>query len=203
MIARSIAWITLDGDRFQEKLDELVALYRAAFAEPPSCQWWTRRSVAEMFDRYFQTGTVLGAFENERAIAFAVVQPLACASIIGQPTWIETEQQWRRLDWEFLAQFGLSPDCAYLADLCVAATHRRQGIATELVRLGLRQYPEKPMLLRVSECKTEAIRLYEKLGFVELPGLEQQPEYQHTDGTLKAEPKLLMVRSAVNLSAPS
>ncbi|MCT7973438.1 GNAT family N-acetyltransferase [Laspinema olomoucense] len=78
------------------------------------------------------------------------VQPLAAASIIAQQTWIEPEPEWLLLDWQLLDEFGLAPDCGYLADLGVAATYRRQGIASELVRLGWRQYPDKPMLLRVS-----------------------------------------------------
>ncbi|MCT7968403.1 GNAT family N-acetyltransferase [Laspinema sp. D1] len=78
------------------------------------------------------------------------LQPLASASIIGQQTWIEPEPEWRLLDWALLDDFGLAPNCGYLADLGMAATHRRQGIGTELVRLGWRQYPDKPMLLRLS-----------------------------------------------------
>jgi hypothetical protein len=66
------------------------------------------------------------------------VQPLAAASIIGHQTWIEPEQKWRLLDWQLLDEFGLAPNCGYLADLGMAATHRRQGIASELVCLGWR-----------------------------------------------------------------
>ena len=66
------------------------------------------------------------------------VQPLAAASIMGQQTRIEPEPEWRLLDWQLLDEFGLAPDCRYLADLGGAATHRRQGIGTELVRLGWR-----------------------------------------------------------------
>ncbi len=66
------------------------------------------------------------------------VQPLAAASIMGQQTWIEPDQEWRLLDWQLLGEFGLAPDCGYLAGLGIAATHRRQGIGTELVRLGWR-----------------------------------------------------------------
>jgi ribosomal protein S18 acetylase RimI-like enzyme len=181
-----------------DRLDELVALYRAVFAEPPSSQWWSRESVVAMFERYFQTGSVLGTFSGEDLVGFAVVQPLASASILGQSTWIEPEQRWRLLDWGLLDEFGLAPDCGYLADLGVAATHRRQGIASELVRLGWRQHPDEPMLLRVSACKSEAIALYKKLGFAPLPGLEQRPEYRQQDGTLKTEPKFLMVRGATS-----
>jgi ribosomal protein S18 acetylase RimI-like enzyme len=80
-----------------------------------------------------------------RLVGFAVVQPLASASIIGQQTWIKPKQKWRSLDWQLLDEFGLLPDCGYLADLGVAASHRRQGIGAELVRLGCQQYPDKPM----------------------------------------------------------
>ncbi|MCT7962984.1 GNAT family N-acetyltransferase [Laspinema sp. D1] len=184
----------------RDRLDELVALYRTVFAEPPSCQWWSKESVVAMFERYFQTGSVLGAFSGEGLVGFAVVQPLVSASIMGQPTWIEVEQRWRSLDWQLLDEFGLLPDCGYLADLGVASTHRRQGIANELVRLGWRQYPDKPMLLRVSSCKSEAIALYLKLGFARLPGLEQRPEYRQQDGSLKTESKFLMVKDAGSLS---
>nr|WP_263012628.1 GNAT family N-acetyltransferase [Laspinema sp. D3d] len=182
------------------RLEELVALYRAVFAEPPSSQWWSKESVVAMFERYFQTGSVLGAFSGDRLVGFAVVQPLAVASIIGQRTWIEPEQQWRLLDWQLLDEFGLLPSCGYLADLGVAATHRRQGIANELVRLGCQQYPDKPMLLRVSACKRDAISLYEKLGFARLPGLEQQPQYRQQDGSVKTESKFLMVKDTTSLS---
>ncbi|MCT7980443.1 GNAT family N-acetyltransferase [Laspinema olomoucense] len=184
----------------RDRLDELVALYRAVFAEPPSSQWWSKESVVAMFERYFQTGAVLGAFSGEGLVGFAVVQPLAAASIIGQQTWIEPEQQWRSLDWQLLDEFGLLPDCGYLADLGVAASHRQQGIASELVRLGWKHYPDKPMLLRVSACKSDAIALYEKLGFAQLPGLEQRPEYRQQDGSLKTESKFLMVKDATSSS---
>ncbi|HEY9838480.1 MAG TPA: GNAT family N-acetyltransferase, partial [Vampirovibrionales bacterium] len=190
---------SIECDKRSDRLEELVALYRAVFAEPPSSQWWSKESVITMFERYFQTGSVLGALSGDSLVGFAVVQPLSAASILGQPTWIEPEQRWRSLDWQLLGKFGLSPDCGYLADLGVAATQRQQGIASKLVRLGWRQYPNKPMLLRVSACKAEAIALYQKLGFTQLPGLEQQPEYQHQDGSLKTEPKLLMVRNAASL----
>ncbi|MCT7963019.1 GNAT family N-acetyltransferase [Laspinema sp. D1] len=181
-----------------DRLEELVVLYRAVFAEPPSSQWWSKESVVAMFKRYFQTSSLLGAFSGDRLVGFAVVQPLAVASIMGQQTWIEPEQKWRLLDWQLLDEFGLLPDCGYLADLGVAASHRQQGIASELVRLGLRQYPDKPMLLRVSACKSDAIALYEKLGFTQLPGLEQQPQYRQQDGSLKTEAKLLMVKDAAS-----
>ncbi|MCT7996250.1 GNAT family N-acetyltransferase [Laspinema olomoucense] len=184
----------------RDRLEELVALYRTVFAEPPSSQWWSKESVVAMFERYFQTGSVLGAFSDEGLVGFAVVQPVASASIIGQQTWIETEQKWRSLDWQLLDEFGLAPNCGYVADLGVAATHRRQGIGAELVRLGLRQYPDKPMLLRVSACKSDAIALYLKLGFARIPGLEQRPEYRQQDGSLKTESKLFMVKDAANLS---
>ena len=182
----------------RDRIEELVALYRTVFAEPPSSQWWSEESVIAMFERYFQTGSLLGAFSGEVLVGFAVVQPLAVASIMGQPTWIEPEQKWRSLDWQLLDEFGLLPNCGYLADLGVAASHRRQGIASELVRLGCQQYPDKPMLLRVSACKREAIALYEKLGFTQLPGLEQRPEYRQQDGSLKTEAKMLMVKDAVS-----
>ncbi len=128
------------------------------------------------------------------------VQPLAAASIIGHQTWIEPEPEWRQLDWQLLDEFGLAPNCRYLADLGMAATHHGQGIASELVRYRLRQYPDKPMLLRVSACKAEAIALYLKLGFARLPGLEQRPEYRQQDGSLKTESKLFMVRDSASLS---
>ncbi|MCT7989046.1 GNAT family N-acetyltransferase [Laspinema olomoucense] len=182
------------------RLEELVALYRAVFAEPPSSQWWSKESVVAMFECYFQTGSVLGAFSSEGLVGFAVVQPLASASIIGQPTWIEVEQRWRSLDWQLLDEFGLLPHCGYLADLGVAASHRRQGIGAELVRLGCQQYSDKPMLLRVSACKSEAIALYLKLGFARIPGLEQRPEYRQQDGSLKTEPKFLMLKDTTSLS---
>lgn len=183
-----------------DRLDELVALYRTVFAEPPSSQWWSKESVVAMFESYFQTGSILGAFSGDVLVGFAVVQPLASASIIGQQTWIEPEQKWRSLDWQLLDEFGLAPDCGYLADLGVAASHRRQGIGSELVRLGWIEYPDKPMLLRVSACKTEAIGLYEKLGFARLPGLEQRPQYRQQDGLLKTESKFLMVKDTASSS---
>ncbi len=181
-------------------LDELVALYRTMFAEPPSSQWWSKESVIAMFERYFQTGSVLSALSGDNLVGFAVVQPLAAASIMGQPTWIKSQQRWRSLDWQLLDEFGLAPDCGYLADLGVAATHRQQGIGAELVRLGLRQYPDKPMLLRVSACKSDAIALYLKLGFARILGLEQRPEYRQQDGSLKTEPKFLMLKDTTSLS---
>ncbi len=153
-----------------------------------------------MFERYFQTGSVLGSLSGEDLVGFALVQPLASASILGQPSWMEAEQKWRSLDWQLLDEFGLSPDCGYWADLCVAAIHRRQGIGTELVRLGYQQYPDKPMRLWVSACKTDAIALYLKLGFARLPRLEQQPQYRQQDGSLKSEPKLLMMKNTASSS---
>ncbi|MCT7964072.1 GNAT family N-acetyltransferase [Laspinema sp. D1] len=99
-----------------------------------------------------------------------------------------------------LDEFGLLPDCGYLADLGVAATHWRQRIASDLVCLRCQQQPDKPMLLPVIACKTEAIALYLKLGFVRLPGLEQRREYRQQDGSLKTEPKLFMVRGVVSSS---
>ncbi|MCT7964073.1 hypothetical protein NG791_25680 [Laspinema sp. D1] len=71
------------------------------FAETPLSQWWSRESVVAMFDRYFQTGSVLGALSGHslrhscayRLVGFALVQPLASAFIIGQSTWIKPEER--------------------------------------------------------------------------------------------------------------
>ena len=84
----------------------------------------------------------------------------------------DTRMYWVALeDKRVVGYFGmmLLADFADIATIAVIPSHRRQGIATDMVKLMLETAKDRGairMLLEVRTTNTAAIEFYQKLGFV-------------------------------------
>ena len=63
-----------------------------------------------------------------------------------------------------LGNRGGKPD--WIEDLFVEPAHQNQGIGTQVVRDIIEQTAPQPLMLYVFTQNTDAVRLYERLGFV-------------------------------------
>ena len=176
-----------------EVLPPLIELYQQVFAEPPENQVWLRSQVKDMLVSYQETGDLFVTFApNNKPIGFCATIPFTSSKV-----W---QSQVRdgfvsyALDEEFLrGRFDVdADDVLYIADLIVAPSYRRQGLASQLMKTAIGT--GKPVLLRVSLCREGAIALYQKLGFKPM-SLFQTARYKQSDGEVKTFEKMLMMLS--------
>lgn len=74
--------------------------------------------------------------------------------------------------YSFATEFG--GVCVWLEDIYVKREYRGRGIGTQFLAYAKEQYQEKAMLLKleVERSNTEAVKVYKKCGFEELPYIE-------------------------------
>ena len=74
-------------------------------------------------------------------------------------------------------------ECIWLEELCVAESHRGQGIGRAFFAFLHRQYPEAARFrLEAEHENRRALRLYRELGYTELPYLQLIRETGRTNG---------------------
>ncbi len=184
----------------RERLDAafavgLVELYRDVFAEPPSCHNSPLERIQWMWQQHYESGSkILVATDLGKAIAFAATVLFPRAYLNGTSA-VSDAGETVTLDEKWCSdRLGIDPRKAwYLADIGTHPGYRQRGIATALWRETLCCLPEDaPIVLRVTQAKQNAVRLYRSWGF-ELVGLSQYPQYKKLNGQLEIEPKHVMV----------
>lgn len=70
----------------------------------------------------------------------------------------------------YSTEFG--GECIWLEDLYIAAEYRGRGIGSKFIRYVKELYPDKILRLETEHDNAEALKLYRRLGFKELPYLE-------------------------------
>ena len=181
------------SERLLEVLPPLVALYQQVFAEPPENQVWLRSQVKEMLVSYQETGDLLVTFDgDDNPIGFCATIPFTSSKVWQSQ--VSDGFLTHALDEEFLRErFDIDAfEALYIADLIVAPSFRRQGLASQLMKTAIGG--RKPVLLRVSLCRESAIALYQKLGFKPM-SLFQTARYKQSDGEVKTFEKMLMMLS--------
>ncbi|HEY9861417.1 MAG TPA: GNAT family N-acetyltransferase [Candidatus Obscuribacterales bacterium] len=170
----------------------LIGLYQEVFAEPPECQVWLESELIAIFNQYVAEGHLFLAEANSKVIGFCAAIPLTASKI-----WHSGASDGfikYTLDAETLYfKFGIDAlHSWYIPDLGVASSHRKRGVATQLMQVAMQA--GAPILIRVSLCRKGAIALYKKLGFKPM-GLFQTAGYKQCDGSVKVFEKMLMILS--------
>jgi ribosomal protein S18 acetylase RimI-like enzyme len=173
----------------------LVEVYRDVFAESPSCHDSPLERIQRMWQQHYESDSkILIAKDLGKAIAFAATVPFPRAYLNGT-TAVTDGGETVTIDEKLCGdRLGIDPFQAwYLADIGTHRAYRARGIATALWRETLCWLPEDaPIVLRVTQAKQNAVRLYQSWGF-ELVGLSQYPQYKKINGHLEIEPKHVMV----------
>ncbi|MBD2180606.1 GNAT family N-acetyltransferase [Planktothrix sp. FACHB-1355] len=169
----------------------LIQLYQEIFAEPPEYQIWPEVKLSELFSFYQSSGHLFVAVARlEQPIGFCAILPLTVSSI--WQTVVSDGFSTYTLNQDFLYyKFGIDSQSAwYVADLGVAAQHRKLGLGTKLIQRAIAC--RKPMLLRVSLVRSQAIALYNRVGFEPI-NLFQKANYKQQNGSVKTFEKMLML----------
>jgi len=156
------------------QVDGLCELYDAVFGGPPDHQQWGAAEVNRWFGELFEKGKILLVYnpENHKCVGFCAVLPFVLASAYnnGENQGFSTHPFTDPfpLNQEFWSGQGIDiTDAWYIAELGVASTLRRRGIAQYLLQEAVAVVPPevKHVLLRVTCHNESANSLYEKIGF--------------------------------------
>lgn len=183
-------------DELSSLLDsELAKLYFKCFAEPPSNQDNSAEKIKTMFSRHYESGgLILIADQNNKTVGFCATVSFPKSSLYCAEAVTNTNQI-LFIDDNFCRQhLNIEAGSAwYLADIGTDSEYRHQGIATELFKTTVSLLPMgTPIFLRVTQAKTNAIRLYQSWGF-KLLGLSQYPLYKKLSGQMEVESKFIML----------
>ena len=174
---------------------ELTKLYFNCFAEPPSNQDNTADKIKAMFSRHYKSGgLILVANHNNKTVGFCATVPFLKSALFSAEA-VTSANQTIVIDDNFCRQhLNIEAGAAwYLADIGTDSEYRHQGIATELFKTTVSLLPVgTPIFLRVTQAKTNAIRLYQSWGF-KLLGLSQYPLYKKLSGQMEVESKFIML----------
>ncbi|MCT7952961.1 GNAT family N-acetyltransferase [Ancylothrix sp. C2] len=174
---------------------ELTKLYFKCFAEPPSNQDNSVDKIKAMFSRHYESGgLILVANQDNRTVGFCATVPFPKSSLFSAEAVTATNQTVISDDNFCRQHLNIEAGAAwYLADIGTDSEYRGQGIATELFKTTLSLLPAgTPIFLRVTQAKTNAIRLYQSWGF-KLLGLSQYPLYKKLSGQMEVESKFIML----------
>ena len=70
----------------------------------------------------------------------------------------------------YSTEFG--GECIWIEDIFVAEDYRGRGVGSEFIRFVKARYPDKILRLETESANADALALYKRFGFKELPYLE-------------------------------
>ena len=70
----------------------------------------------------------------------------------------------------YSTEFG--GECIWLEDIFIEAEYRGRGIGSKFIQYVKARYPDKILRLETEHDNADALKLYKRLGFKELPYLE-------------------------------
>lgn len=160
--------------------EDLIALYQEAFSRPPYFEAFTKKEVGEiMKDLLGEAGSnCLVAFSNDQLVGFCggfrADRDEEVARSLGPADDIDSENTF------------------YLAELAVKEEYCQFGCGTELVKALLdREYFRNAfstIVTRTPAQNANALKIYERTGFVRLPDLTQKVKtWVSYNGTRKRE----------------
>lgn len=156
----------------------LIDLYKSVFSEPPYEESFDDEQVTHIFETLFLQGMVLLAREHTDAvIGFCASLPLVLEreiALLAADFDIQVEKAW------------------YFAELGVALTHRRKGIAQQLVLSLIENTPSPTLVMRTASENIASQQVNAGVGFQVIPGMEQTVVQERTNGTVAEDIRIFL-----------
>jgi len=156
-----------------------VETVASAATAPDSISFTVRSSatsdleqLASLYARAYPTGDAVASYDEAVADiaaslegAYGVYLHAASPVIVHRGELVAAVMTVNRTPWEG------DPSCPFIIEAFTAPEHRRAGLATTLLVTAATAVSahDRSIALRVDDTNTDAIRLYEKLGFREWP----------------------------------
>lgn len=156
----------------------LIKLYQEVFAAPPYEEVFQAEEVQQIFEVLFLQGMVLLAREERGlVIGFCAGLPLLLEERIAQ----------------LASNHSIDPaETWYFAELGVAETHRRRGIAQQLVRTLIEKSPVDRLIMRTAATNIASQRVNEGVGFRVIVDMTQAVSQERTDGTVAEDTRIFL-----------
>lgn len=168
-------------ERLYHFLDDgsVVSLYKVCFGEPPYEEVCCEKEIRSLFLEYFKRGIIIFCFEqgNNELIGFAASVPLRYE--------IEVSMLARNYGYDPLRDW-------YHADLGIAKSFRRKGIAAKLVECLIYYTPSNRIIMRTQENNTASQACHIKLGFKIIDGMCQYISRTRTSGDMKTDKRIFL-----------
>ncbi len=171
-----------DAGALQDALNSggLNRLYQEIFGKPPYEEVFSDTEVSDIFAQYVSRGLLFVAKGKNGIVGFGAALPLTEVPEVA----------------DSIINADISADGWYMADLGVADAGRQKGIGKRLVEARLDALAGKQIVMRTSENNIISQSLYRSLGFIRIPGVQQDITGKRTDGSVKTDRRIFFTKKS-------
>lgn len=148
-------------------IEGFIAAYQEAFAGPPYFEHYSHEEVLEeVWNPHLHDGIIILAYDDLQVVGFGCAIPVLKAPADVKKFLIQHENQ------TFPAELSRT---WYMSELGVLESYRRRGIGYQLVKHRMQAISDRGdthYVFRTAAEGSNSIHLYQKIGAVELPDLQ-------------------------------
>ncbi len=172
----------------QRSIQELSALYKSIFSEPPYNEDFDMDELITSFTKQLESNTIILLKVSNLTQGFILLEHGYNCHVLSETI----TEELNNIDFDI-------KNSIYIADIGVSKNMRGRGFGKSLMTYIITKYGSKnPLYLRTGKFNNDkTILFYEKLGFDNV-NIEEDVENLRTDGTISDDKRIYMIREMDN-----